>query len=331
MKIAPSKSDGKPTQKEIPILSLIPEEEPELDSHKKGSFKLHSNPADNTSPKYSFSMGYADGTQSIRYHIKWMSNSNKVLNGLTIASVEAKLQLMEQLCSGLILTSFMEATANSRATRWAAQRLAARDVVINGGTNAAEGQAAFRARQEAAFNGVAEPGYENDDLRAGFQSGMLHVCPYKALEKQKRFMRRKMRKPFDMKTRTYVSTCTASTTRNSSSFLHSEPIKACRWKKSSTSWSLDCPRAGSRRWIVRTTIPFNKEWPPSSTSANVWSPLKTSILRSRRSLPKQDRQVPRRRRLPLGRRLRLASPIRMATSGVSSMNRTPTTLANVPP
>jgi hypothetical protein len=31
------------------------------------------------------------------------------------------------------------------------------------------------------------------------------VCPYKALEKQKRFMRRKMRKPADMKTRMYVN------------------------------------------------------------------------------------------------------------------------------
>jgi hypothetical protein len=31
------------------------------------------------------------------------------------------------------------------------------------------------------------------------------VCPYKCLEKQKRFMRRKMRKPADMKVRTYVN------------------------------------------------------------------------------------------------------------------------------
>jgi hypothetical protein len=31
------------------------------------------------------------------------------------------------------------------------------------------------------------------------------VCPYKALEKQKRFMRRKMRKPADMKLRVYVN------------------------------------------------------------------------------------------------------------------------------
>ena len=62
---------------ESPILSLVPEdgELVEEDHSKTGSFKLLSNPTgDATSPKYQFSMGYADGTQSVRFHIMWKRN-----------------------------------------------------------------------------------------------------------------------------------------------------------------------------------------------------------------------------------------------------------------
>ena len=63
---------------EKPPLPLVPEEgEYNNDSSKMGSFKLLSNPMDANSVPYKFTMGCADGTQSIRYHIQWVKNVNK--------------------------------------------------------------------------------------------------------------------------------------------------------------------------------------------------------------------------------------------------------------
>jgi hypothetical protein len=42
-------------------------------------------------------------------------------------------------------------------------------------------------------------------IELALKSTIKMVCPYKALEKQKRFMRCKMRKPADMKTRIFVN------------------------------------------------------------------------------------------------------------------------------
>jgi hypothetical protein len=42
-------------------------------------------------------------------------------------------------------------------------------------------------------------------IEPALKSTIKMVCPYKALEKQKRFMRCKMRKPADMKTRIFVN------------------------------------------------------------------------------------------------------------------------------
>ena len=73
--------------KEKPPLPLVPEEgEYDNDSSKTGSFKLLSDPTDANSAAYKFTMGYADGTQSICYHIQWVKNVNKVLTSMNITT-----------------------------------------------------------------------------------------------------------------------------------------------------------------------------------------------------------------------------------------------------
>ena len=74
---------------EVPILSLVPEEgEYDEDDHSKtGTFKLLSNPADVDSAKYTFSIGYDVGTQSVRFHIQWKKNVEKVLRGMRVTTV----------------------------------------------------------------------------------------------------------------------------------------------------------------------------------------------------------------------------------------------------
>ena len=65
--------------------------------------------------------------------------------------------------------------------------------------------AAFEAAQNAAYEGTPKPDFMTDDVKQGLQALIRMICPYKALEKQKRFMCRKMRKPVDMKVHNYVN------------------------------------------------------------------------------------------------------------------------------
>jgi hypothetical protein len=73
---------------------------------------------------------------------------------------------------------------------------------------AAETPAEFLVRQanaQVADKGLPPDPATLDMIEPALKSTIKMVCPYKGLEKQKRFMRRKMRKPADMKTRIFVN------------------------------------------------------------------------------------------------------------------------------
>jgi hypothetical protein len=202
-----SKADS---QMERPPLPLIPEEDEMIqdDPLKSGTFKLYSNPADTTSTQYYFKMGFADGTNSIRYHIKWTHNVAKVLRGMAIGAGMEQVLMIQELCSGQVRTAFnatiheLQLIARVNAANAAANGVAARDEA-NGETNGE-----YQARRQTAYDAVlvAAPADPTTDMvNIALVQTIKAVCPYKALEKQKRFMRRKMRKPADMTIRIYVN------------------------------------------------------------------------------------------------------------------------------
>jgi hypothetical protein len=96
--------------KEVPPLSLVPDENEmeQKDKAKKGHFKLLSDPTDTASQKYSFTMNYADGSQSIRFQIKWVMDVHKILRGMNITKPAAQHEMIQQLCSGRVLTRYNE-------------------------------------------------------------------------------------------------------------------------------------------------------------------------------------------------------------------------------
>ena len=203
-KVVPTKSA--PVQdKNVCPLPLIPETDPNVDtkdSTKFGTFKLLTDPTDNDSTKYSFTMRYTDGTQGLRATIKWVMDVDKVITGLGVADAAAKIPLIQQLCSGVAQTAFDAAREQSRDARHEVLMEAAVNAlpVVNGETAA---QKAVRVQN--ARNGVPAPAFGDADIQAGMQAIISQVAPYKVLEKQRRFMRRKMRKPADMMTRQYVT------------------------------------------------------------------------------------------------------------------------------
>jgi hypothetical protein len=142
--------EHKDSKQEFHPLSLIPDNSKleERDSAKVGSFKLYSNAMDTTSAKYSFSMPYAVGSQSIRFQIKWVWNTLKVLRGMNITTGAAQAELVRQLFSGQVLTQFNEQVVNLQLE---AKRLHATAVMGTIVRNPGEAEDAWGVQRRQAF------------------------------------------------------------------------------------------------------------------------------------------------------------------------------------
>ena len=204
MKVVLPKHESKGN--DAPPLSLIPDGDDEYDEDrdkmKTSSFKLRSSPADPASATYSYRMIRVDGTQTIRGHIKWLQNVKKVHLGLNITVAVEKHAINQDLIEGSAKTAYDSGVLAGVALVHTHLRLQARRAtprVLN--STLVEWEAA----KVLAENAILEPAVNDFCIEQGYVNLMQTVAPYKALEKQKRFMRRKMRKPANMRTRTYVA------------------------------------------------------------------------------------------------------------------------------
>ena len=189
---------------EVAPLPLIPEvnKVDYKDQSKCSTFKLRTNPADLQGPTYSFGMAHVDGTQSIRAHLEWLNNARTVCQGLNVTDAADKVPIMKALCRGAALTSFNAKLEDNRAARYVQDQITASNAIIR---NIGETEEEWLTRRKVAMDNIPLPPYNNDDIEEGLRAVVSHACPYKVLQKQKRIMRRKMRKPADMKTRLFVN------------------------------------------------------------------------------------------------------------------------------
>ena len=206
MKVVLPKDTGQQGPRYVPPLTLVPDPEEEAVSLKDTSactsFKLRTNPTDQDSTTYSFALVRVDGTQSIRCHINWIRDVKKVHTGLDITNVDRKHAVNQEWCSGSALTAYINGVNVARGEALLAARQTAMDGVPRPAPFDPVAYQAARARASAA---IGQQNLTNDMLEAGYNNIMKTICPNKALEKQKRYMRRKMRKPADMRTRDYVA------------------------------------------------------------------------------------------------------------------------------
>ena len=204
MKIAKIENGNRP-KKVNAILPLVPEDDAldYEDRTKVSSFKLRTDPANADSPKYSFSIAILDGTSTPRQGIVWTNKVTKIFTGLNITTPEGRHNLLQELVKGAPLAGYT-AYVTSAINQLHAQAMdAAADAAP--GRQADEDQQQFVDRIAGVRNAVPAPGITHDIVNVGMGKIMETICPYKALAKQKRYMRRYMRKPADMTTRTYVN------------------------------------------------------------------------------------------------------------------------------
>ena len=109
------------SQKETPFLSLIPEDhtsEDREDSTRYCSYKLMVAPGTTNTNKYTFTMLKVDGTQSIRAILKWSQDVTTVFKGLGITDDPTKYAMIQEMCSGAILTAFNAGVEASLQLTW---------------------------------------------------------------------------------------------------------------------------------------------------------------------------------------------------------------------
>ena len=109
------------------VLPLIDDEPEEFEGGVKTStFKLRTVPADADSPKYTLTIPVIDGTASVRQTIKWYKKLGKIFTGLHITTANAKNTLINELCTGGVLTAYTNDTDSSQVANLTALRDAAR-------------------------------------------------------------------------------------------------------------------------------------------------------------------------------------------------------------
>jgi len=197
MKVVVPKSYDSGTR--VPILPLVVDES--IDKPKSEdmrSFKLLTNPADNTSAKYEMKIRTINGTEQLRTVIKWTKDVHRILAGLNLQNVANKHTIVRELLRGTALTVY---NASRDQCLTAARTLAADTAYTNtAGDDAAKSAAAGVQLARAKTD------FDNDDAVKYALRGVIDlVAPKKAKLKIKRYLRREVRKPNDMKVREYYA------------------------------------------------------------------------------------------------------------------------------
>jgi len=186
----------------IPPLPLVPE--PLNEDQRYYEFKLYSVPSDKDSPKYTFRMPIINGEEHTRVAIEFFTKIRKVLTGLNLPKGVAQDNLIKQVLEGEALSIYNTTIEEEIILRYDNNRKAA----IKAQTTDTIGTVNYPSVQkakEAAAKAVPKESVTDKDILKGVQAIVKYMTPYKGLEKQKRWMRRYCRKPFDMTTRTYVN------------------------------------------------------------------------------------------------------------------------------
>lgn len=188
-KVIPPKGGWEQRNKAKPLLPLVPEPPEELRKDQMVSLELYSDPANKaTSPKYKFSMQIVEGTEEVRTLLNWVQNISIVLTGMDITTAVNTRQMVYQLCRGTARSIFQQA--------WDALAQAAKRTAVDAEPDAAL-KAAIQARGEHEF-------MTPDLMRSAVRTVVTGCTPQKVLQRVKRYMRREMRKPADMKIRQYL-------------------------------------------------------------------------------------------------------------------------------
>jgi hypothetical protein len=207
MKFAASVTNNLSNKKTSPKAPPLPLEattvsKDDLDLRKKTTYMLKVTAGDPDSADYKFSMYHVDGTNSIRDTIQWYKDILQVIKGLNLhANPEGMIPLIEGVCESSAKAAFQDTLMNARLKL---RTQAAAELALIVQMEGEEPEEYAERLAEAQFAALQEFALSEEHVTEAMRSVITNACPFKVLQKQKRYMRRYMRKPQEMKVRTYV-------------------------------------------------------------------------------------------------------------------------------
>jgi ribosomal protein S13 len=143
-------------------------------------------------------------TASVTPAIQWYKDINQVINGLNLqANPEGMIPLIEGVCESSAKAMFQDTLMNARLKL---RELAAAEMALIVQMQDKEPEEFVELLAEAQFAAIQEFALTAEHVTEALRSVITNTCPFKVLQKQKRFMRHYMRKPADMKVRTPMYT-----------------------------------------------------------------------------------------------------------------------------
>jgi hypothetical protein len=174
-------------------------DESTLKSRKTLKFKLMTVPTDPASAKIEKELAILDGSEPVRTIIYWMKDVKTVFRGLNLTTGEGQDNIVKQVVVGQALTTYEAAVETLVIIAHDNARDAGRATFVTANPGSTDAEIA------AHVAGIAAPAKEEEWIHAGLCSIINFSAPHKALEKQKRYLRRYCRKPKDMSVRVFVN------------------------------------------------------------------------------------------------------------------------------
>ena len=195
----PNNDKNNSSQKKAePILTLVDDPKGhKLTKDNSVTWDVRVTPNSDTSPTFKLTVRILSGDEEIRQLIRWFSDVKKVVRGINATTFAEARPIYEALMRETpkgVFNRELELTAILEKNN-------ALEVAV--ATDAASGTA-NDTREQDIVNGRAAAHYlELAHLATAGQALIAHLCPRQALAKVKKALRRDMRKPPDMKVRTY--------------------------------------------------------------------------------------------------------------------------------
>jgi len=195
----PNNDKNNSSQKKAePILTLVDDPKGhKLTKDNSVTWDVRVTPNSDTSPTFKLTVRILSGDEEIRQLIRWFSDVKKVVRGINATTFAEARPIYEALMRETpkgVFNRELELTAILEKNN---------ALEVAKATDAASGTA-NDTRQQDIVNGRAAAHYlELAHLAEAGQAMIAHLCPRQALAKVKRALRRDMRKPPEMKVRTY--------------------------------------------------------------------------------------------------------------------------------
>ena len=195
MKIALPKSDG--SKKAVPILTLVDEDSSyRLTKANSASFDLKVSPGDANSSSYKLMVRILEGSEIPRQILRWWHDAQKLFAGLGAMTAATQLPILKAIMwphvQGLFNTA-MTTLAGSRYNA-AMETAIVKDQTRNDGQN---------TEQDTVRNNGRPYYLQVADVITAMETVITGLFPRQILAKSKRCLRRELRKPLDMRVRSY--------------------------------------------------------------------------------------------------------------------------------